>query len=68
MDEIKAIIFDMDGVLIESKDWHYEALNRALELFGMQINDVVQICTLVYLGLQGVYLLWKWIREACKDE
>jgi hypothetical protein len=41
---------------------------QGVQLFGMQINDVVQICTLVYLGLQGAYLLWKWIREACKDE
>jgi beta-phosphoglucomutase len=35
---IKAVIFDMDGVLIEAKEWHYEALNRALELFGFQIR------------------------------
>lgn len=35
---IKAIIFDMDGVLIEAKDWHYEALNKALRLFGVEIN------------------------------
>ena len=28
----------MDGVLIEAKDWHYEALNRALKLFGYQIS------------------------------
>jgi beta-phosphoglucomutase len=35
---IKAIIFDMDGVLIDAKDWHYEALNRALGLFGYSIN------------------------------
>jgi HAD superfamily hydrolase (TIGR01509 family) len=27
---IKAVLFDMDGVLIEAKDWHYEALNDAL--------------------------------------
>lgn len=27
---IKLIIFDLDGVLIKSKDFHYEALNRAL--------------------------------------
>ena len=25
---IRGVIFDMDGVLIEAKDWHYEALNR----------------------------------------
>lgn len=35
---IKAVIFDMDGVLIEAKEWHYEALNRALEIFGHRIN------------------------------
>ena len=27
---IKAIIFDLDGVLIESKDLHFLALNKAL--------------------------------------
>ena len=40
---IKAILFDMDGVLIEAKDWHYEALNRALALFGMPISRVDHI-------------------------
>lgn len=35
---IKAVLFDMDGVLIEAKEWHYAALNRALELFGMPIS------------------------------
>jgi HAD superfamily hydrolase (TIGR01509 family) len=36
--KIKAVIFDMDGVLIDAKEWHYEALNRSLDLFGYQIN------------------------------
>ena len=36
--KIKAIIFDMDGVLIEAKEWHYEALNRSLRLFGYEIT------------------------------
>ncbi len=35
---IKAILFDMDGVLIDAKDWHYEALNKALGLFGLGIS------------------------------
>ncbi|MCL9657976.1 HAD family phosphatase [Pseudomonas protegens] len=35
---IKAIIFDMDGVLIDAKDWHYDALNKALSLFGYNIS------------------------------
>lgn len=47
--KIKAIIFDMDGVLIEAKDWHYEALNKALNLFGMEINRYDHLVT--YDGL-----------------
>lgn len=35
---IKAVLFDMDGVLIDAKDWHYEALNEALGLFGVEIT------------------------------
>lgn len=35
---IRAVIFDMDGVLIDARDWHYEALNRALGLFGYKIG------------------------------
>ena len=38
MTKIKAIVFDMDGVLIDAKEWHYEALNRALGLFGYGIS------------------------------
>lgn len=38
MTKIKAIVFDMDGVLIDAKEWHYEALNQALELFGHRIS------------------------------
>lgn len=35
---IKAIIFDLDGVLIDATEWHYEALNDALRLFGFEIT------------------------------
>ena len=34
---IKAVIFDMDGVLIDAREWHFLALNRALGLFGYTI-------------------------------
>ena len=47
--KIKAIIFDMDGVLIEAKDWHYEALNKALGLFGYTISRYDHLVT--YDGL-----------------
>lgn len=49
MKQIKAVIFDMDGVLIEAKEWHYEALNRALSLFGYVINRYDHLVT--YDGL-----------------
>jgi HAD superfamily hydrolase (TIGR01509 family) len=42
---IKAILFDMDGVLIDAKDWHYEALNKALDLFGMAITRDAHLST-----------------------
>jgi beta-phosphoglucomutase len=49
MVKIKAIIFDMDGVLIDAKDWHYESLNRALNLFGYAISRNEHLTT--YDGL-----------------
>lgn len=45
MKKIKAVIFDMDGVLIDARDWHYDALNKALELFGMQISRHEHLCS-----------------------
>lgn len=36
---IKAIIFDLDGVLVNATEWHYEALNEALHLFGYEITE-----------------------------
>lgn len=42
---IKAVLFDMDGVLIEAKEWHYDALNRALDLFGMPISRYDHLTT-----------------------
>ena len=49
MTKIKAVVFDMDGVLIDAKEWHYEALNKALALFGFSISR--QDHLLAYDGL-----------------
>lgn len=38
MSQIKAILFDMDGVLIDAREWHYHSLNKALQLFGKTIT------------------------------
>lgn len=43
--KIKAVLFDMDGVLIDAKDWHYEALNKALKLFGLEISRYDHLTT-----------------------
>jgi len=49
MPKIKAVIFDMDGVLIDARDWHFEALNKSLSLFGTQISRYEHLVT--YDGL-----------------
>jgi HAD superfamily hydrolase (TIGR01509 family) len=46
---IAAVVFDMDGVLIDAKEWHYEALNRALGLLGHGISRFDHVTT--YDGL-----------------
>lgn len=38
MNDIQAVLFDMDGVLIDARDWHYQALNESLAIFGFQIS------------------------------
>lgn len=35
----------------------------AAMLFGLTLNDLVALATLAYLGLQALYLVWKWLRE-----
>lgn len=35
----------MDGVLIDAKEWHYEALNKALRLFGFEISRYDHLVT-----------------------
>ena len=42
---IKAILFDMDGVLIDAKDWHYQAFNKALKHFGFYISRESHLST-----------------------
>tara|TARA_B110000977_G_C10937625_1_gene439604 strand:+ start:171 stop:809 length:639 start_codon:yes stop_codon:yes gene_type:complete len=46
---IKAVIFDLDGVLVEAKDWHYQALNKALAVFGCDFSYEEHLST--YDGL-----------------
>jgi beta-phosphoglucomutase len=34
----KTVLFDMDGVLIDAREWHFDALNEALGIFGFEIS------------------------------
>jgi beta-phosphoglucomutase len=43
--KIKAVIFDMDGVLIDARDWHYHSLNNALSVFGIEISKYDHLTT-----------------------
>lgn len=43
---IKAVLFDMDGVLIDARNWHFEALNAALSPFGFNINEELHLSKL----------------------
>jgi len=38
MTKTTVVLFDLDGVLVDATEWHYESLNRALALFGFAIN------------------------------
>lgn len=56
MCKIKAVLLDMDGVLIDAKDWHYDALNKALGLFGMEISRYEHLVT--YIQSLMAPVLW----------
>jgi beta-phosphoglucomutase len=45
MAKIRAVIFDMDGVLVDAREWHYEALNKALTLFGFPVSRFDHLVT-----------------------
>jgi HAD superfamily hydrolase (TIGR01509 family) len=38
---IKAVIFDLDGVLVDAVEIHYQAFNRAVQLFGFEVPSAV---------------------------
>ena len=47
----KLVIFDLDGVLIDSKDYHFDALNNALAKVGEQYVITRQEHVSIYDGL-----------------
>ena len=54
MSKIKLVIFDLDGVLVEAKNIHYEALNEALgDRYAISWNEHLS----TYDGLKTVQKL-----------
>lgn len=47
----KLIIFDLDGVLIESKQWHFDALNNALKDIDENFQIPIEEHLAIYDGL-----------------
>lgn len=45
MSKIQAVLFDLDGVLVDAREWHWEALNQALRLFGHEIGREEHLTT-----------------------
>ena len=37
--DIKAVVFDMDGVLVDAREWHFLALNQVLAPLGIAISE-----------------------------
>lgn len=35
---MKAVLFDLDGTLVDAREWHFHALNDALKIFGFEIQ------------------------------
>ena len=51
---IKAIIFDMDGTMIDSEILHFNAYNQALHCFGIEFN------------LEDYWKVWGSDKDICK--
>jgi beta-phosphoglucomutase-like phosphatase (HAD superfamily) len=35
---VESVIFDMDGTLVDAREWHFRSLNEALQIFGEEIT------------------------------
>jgi beta-phosphoglucomutase len=50
MRELKAVIFDMDGVLVDSEPWHYEIETILFKKLGLDVSEELHH---TYLGTAG---------------
>jgi HAD superfamily hydrolase (TIGR01509 family) len=53
MSKLKAVIFDMDGVLVDSEPWHYKIEKILYKKLGIDVPEEVH---LTYLGTAGDFM------------
>jgi HAD superfamily hydrolase (TIGR01509 family) len=53
MKKLESIIFDMDGVLVDSEPWHYEIESKLFEQLGLDVPEDVH---LTYVGTAADHL------------
>ena len=54
MNKIKSIIFDLDGVLVDTKNIHFEALNKSLLDSGIDYQISYKDHIKIYDGLPTI--------------
>jgi hypothetical protein len=62
--KVECVLFDLDGVLVDACEWHYQALNEALqEIVGFQISREDHVSK--YNGLPTAVKLRMFGIESC---
>ena len=56
--DIEAVVFDLDGVLVDSEPTHFRAANRVLAQYGATIDEA-DYMTFVGLGEAATWQAWQ---------
>jgi HAD superfamily hydrolase (TIGR01509 family) len=56
--DIEAVVFDLDGVLVDSEPIHFRAANRVLARYGSSIGDA-EYRTFIGLGETATWDVWR---------
>jgi len=66
---IKAVLFDLDGVLIDAKEWHYESLNESLIRHNIKpISRELHLSNLDGLPTKNKLLAYEATKSLSADE
>src|SRR5512141_1073017 len=56
--DIAAVVFDLDGVLVDSEPLHFRAANRVLARWGLAISEAEYV-TFIGLGECATWQTWR---------